>query len=104
MPIDMTLVGPGIAFSALAISAASLLRVTRRESSSATDSRIDERIQLKLGADIAVIKAEVQHISKSLSSNSELVTASVEATTKAINTAAETMVRMSSQRAGDREK
>lgn len=92
--LDPSWVGNAVAGFALLLSGLSLRRSSTKEDAAATDVRIDERIQLKFGVDIAVIKNEVQNIAKSLSSNGDLVRNTVNATTNAITEAAETMLKI----------
>jgi hypothetical protein len=76
------------AFAALVISALSFFR-------SSSDRRIDERIDLKLKADIAVIKVDLSTIKDSVTRQSAqaaaVVRAAVEATADSIREAAESI-------------
>lgn len=83
-------ISSGASLVALGLSVLSLRRSATKEDSEATD----KRISLKLGSDIAVIKNEVQNISKTLTLNAELVRNTVNATTNAITEAAEMMLKI----------
>ena len=92
MPVEPSWVSSGVAILALVVSGLSLRRSSTKEDAAAADARIDERIQMKLGVDIAVIKNEVQNIAKALTSNADLVRNTVDATTNAINEAARALL------------
>jgi hypothetical protein len=80
------------AVTAVGISLVSLVRSSRKEDSEAADKRIDERIKLVLGEDIAVIKFTLTAIQTTLAgntaNNSSLVSKAVSATADAIKDAA----------------
>lgn len=86
--MDTTVITTFCACSALVISALSFFR-------SSSDRRIDERIDLKLKADIAVIKVDVATIRDTITQQSTqaaaVVRAAVEATAHSIQEAADSI-------------
>lgn len=92
--MDAHWISAGVAVVALGLSVFSLRRSSRKEDVEATDKRIDERIELKVGTQIAVMNERLTTIQAAVINNANIVKNTVDATTNAITGAAEAMLRI----------